>query len=107
MDAWVPWEPPLVCGRRRARSDVNQSFLQPFLAYNAAGGWTFGLNAESTCNLEARDWSVPINATVAKLVTFGKQPVQFTAGLRYWAETPANGPDALGGRVQITFLFPK
>lgn len=30
------------------RSDVNQSFLQPFLAYNAPGGWTFGLNSEST-----------------------------------------------------------
>ncbi|MEM9059302.1 MAG: transporter [Pseudomonadota bacterium] len=89
------------------RSDVNSTFVQPFAAYNAPGGWTFGLNSESTYNWETTDWSVPINATVAKLVTFGQQPVQFTGGVRYWAASPDSGPDGVGARLQVTFLFPK
>ena len=49
---------------------------------------------------------MPINFTVAKLVKFDKQPVSFTAGVRYWAESPESGPDGLGFRGVVTFLFP-
>lgn len=30
------------------RNDVNQSFLQPFLAHSTADGWTFSLNTETS-----------------------------------------------------------
>jgi hypothetical protein len=36
-----------------------------------------------------------------------KQPVSFTAGVRYCAESPDSGPDGLGFRGVVTFLFPK
>ena len=68
--------------------------------------WTFGVNTESTYNWETEEWSVPINFTVAKLVKFDKHPVSFTAGVRYWAESPESGPDGLGFRGVVTFLFP-
>ena len=89
------------------RQDVNSTFLQPFISYTTKDAWTFALNTESTYNWEAEQWSVPINFTVAKLVKINKQPVSLTAGVRYWAESPVNGPDGFGARLAITFLFPK
>lgn len=35
------------------------------------------------------------------------QPVSFTAGVRYWAESPDSGPDGFGFRGVMTFLVPK
>jgi hypothetical protein len=89
------------------RADVSSTFLQPFVSYTTADAWTFGVNLESTFNWETEDWSVPVNVTVAKLTKFGHQPVSFTAGIRYWAESPESGPDGLGFRGVATFLFPK
>ena len=89
------------------RPDISSTFLQPFISYTTHDAWTFGVNTESTYNWETKDWSVPINFTVAKLVKFDKQPVSFTAGVRYWAESPDSGPDGLGFRGVVTFLFPK
>jgi hypothetical protein len=89
-----------------SRADVNSTFLQPFLTYTTPEAWTFALNTESTYNWEAEAWSVPLNFSVSKIVNFGAQPVQFQAGVRYWAESPAGGPDGFGGRFGMTFLFP-
>ena len=89
------------------RPDISSTFLQPFISYTTHDAWTFGVNTESTYNWETKDWSVPINFTVAKLVKFDKQPVSLTAGVRYWAESPDSGPDGLGFRGVVTFLFPK
>jgi len=88
-------------------ADIDATYLQPFLAYTTPTAWTYGLNTESTYNNVTNDWSVPINATVAKLVTIGKQPISLLGGLRYWATSPDNGPEGLGLRFQVTFLFPK
>ena len=88
------------------RADVNSTFIQPFLSYTTPDAWTFGVNTESTYNWETEDWSVPINLFVSKLVKFDQQPVSFTAGVRYWAESPDSGPDGLGFRGVVTFLFP-
>ena len=74
------------------RADVSSTFLQPFISYTTPDAWTFGVNTESTYNWETEDWSVPINLIVAKLVKFDQQPVSFTAGVRYWAESPDSGP---------------
>ena len=49
---------------------------------------------------------VPLNVMVSQLVRFGKQPVQFSLGGRYYAEKPKGGPD-WGLRFAVTFLFPK
>lgn len=89
-----------------SRADVNATFIQPFLAYTTPDAWTFGLNTESTYNWTAETWSVPVNFTVSKLVTFGNQPVSLQGGVRYWAESPATGPEGFGGRPGVTFLFP-
>ena len=89
------------------RADVNSTFLQPFLSYTTKDAWTFGVNTESTYDWTGDQWSVPLNFTVAKLVKFGNQPVSFTVGARYWAETPESGPEGWGFRGVVTLLFPK
>jgi hypothetical protein len=89
------------------RSDVNSTFLQPFVSYTTHDAWTFGVNTESTYNWDTEEWSVPLNFTVAKLTKVGAQPVSFTAGVRYWAESPDSGPEGFGFRGVITLLFPK
>ena len=89
------------------RSDVNSTFVQPFLSYTTPDAWTFGVNTETTYDWTSEEWSVPINLTVGKLVKFGHQPVSFTVGARYWAESPENGPDGWGFRGVVTLLFPK
>lgn len=87
--------------------DINATFLQPFVSYTTPDAWTFAINTESTYDWEASQWSVPINASVSKLVNFGQQPVSFQLGLRHWAETAPSGPEGLGARFNVTFLFPK
>jgi len=87
--------------------EINSTYLQPFLSYTNANAWTYGLNTESSYNGVTGEWSVPINATVAKLVTVGEQPISLLGGVRYWAKSPDNGPEGWGVRMQVTFLFPK
>ena len=88
------------------RADVNATFLQPFVSYTTKTFTTFGLNTESTYDWENSQWTVPLNLTVAQLLKIGGQPVQFTLGVKYYAEKPDNGPE-WGLRFAITFLFPK
>jgi len=96
-----------VADTRGRTPDLNRTFLQPFLSYTTADAWNFAVNTESSYNWTAREWSVPINWTVAKLTTIGSQRVQFQAGLRYWAVSASDGPDGVGARFAVTFLFPE
>jgi hypothetical protein len=90
------------------RNYTSNTFLQPFVSYTTRDAWTFSLNTESTYNWVTEKWSVPVNATVAKLIKFGDQPVQIGGGPRYWLASPDNaGPKNFGARFFVTFLFPK
>ena len=88
------------------RADINATFLQPFVSFTTKKQMTFGLNTESTYDWSNYQWTVPINASVSQLVKVGKHPVQFSLGVKYYAERPSNGPD-WGLRFAVTFLFPK
>jgi hypothetical protein len=89
------------------RSDVSATFIQPFLTYITKTKTTFALNTESTYDWEKETWSVPINFNVLQLLRIGKLPVQIGAGVRYWADSPENGPQDWGARIQCTMLLPK
>lgn len=105
LDVRRAGEPPLVRGGSGAQS-ISNTFFQPFLSYTTKDAWTFGLNAESSYDWKARQWTVPFNATVSKLVKFGKQPVSLGVGARYYADSPQTGPHRWGARLIVTFLFP-
>jgi hypothetical protein len=88
--------------------DLNNTFVQPFIAYTTPSAWTYSVNAEMNYNWEADDeLSGPINFGVSKLVVIGQQPVSFQGRLRWWAaDTPAS-PEGLGFTFNVTFVFPK
>jgi hypothetical protein len=88
-----------------ARKEVNSTYIQPFISYTS-GDWTYALNTESTYDWNASQWSVPINAQIFKLTKIGNQNINLQAGLRYWAQSPTDGPHGLGGRLGITFILP-
>jgi hypothetical protein len=94
-------------GGVESRPGISSTFLQPFVSHTTKDAWTFTVNTESTYDWKNKEWSVPVNLMVGKLVKFGNQPVSFTGGLRYWADSPDNGPHDLGYRFVVTFLFPK
>jgi hypothetical protein len=89
----------------RDRREVSNTFIQPFIAYAASGGWTFTVNTQSSYDWIAQQWSVPLLFQVSKLTVFGSQPVSLAAGLRYWAVSPNSGPHGFGGLFSISFIF--
>jgi hypothetical protein len=89
-----------------ARQDVSATLLQPFLTYTTGMHTTLSLNTESSYDWENSQWNVPINLGIAQLLKIGGSPVQFQLGGRYYAETPANGPE-WGLRFTVTFLWPR
>jgi hypothetical protein len=89
------------------RSDVDATFLQPFLSYTTPTAWSYALNTESTYDWEGEQWSVPVNIIVTKVTKVGGQLISVGGGLRYWADSPESGPEGLGVRLVFTLLFPK
>jgi hypothetical protein len=86
---------------------ISSTFVQPFLSYTTPQAWTFGINAESSYDWKQSQWTVPVHATVSRLVRIGKQPTSFGASLRYWADSPSSGPHGWGARLTVTLLLPE
>ena len=93
-----------------SRDDISLTNMQPFLAYVTPKAVTYSVNLESTYNHKAvsgQEWSIPVNLGVSKLLRLGQQIVTIQGGVRYWADSPDNGPDDWGARLAFTLLFPK
>jgi hypothetical protein len=90
-----------------SRADISATFLQPFVSYITQSKTTYAVNFESTYDWETRNWSIPLNLTANQLLRFGDQLVQVGGGIRYWVESPGNGPEGWGFRLQFTLLYPK
>ncbi len=91
-----------------SRADVNQMFLQPFLAYQATHTITLTVQSETTANWEAdeQQWTVPLNFLVSKLASFGPFPASYAIGVGAFVTHPDVGP-SWKIRGQITLLLPK
>lgn len=89
------------------RGDISITSLQPFLSYTTKTHTTIGAYTESAYDWKADQWSVPLIAQVGQLFKIGPQILQLAVAGKYWAESPDNGPEDWGLRVQLTLLFPK
>jgi hypothetical protein len=89
------------------RTDVNQMFIQPFLAYNWESG--AGANAifEITENWEANTTQAFFIPSVSAVTKLGKQIVQFVVGPRIPIAVPSASRPDFGVRAAISFVFPK
>jgi hypothetical protein len=89
------------------RQDINNTFLQPFLAFTNKAAWTFTVNSESTYNWKSKEWGIPINGVASKVTRIGNQMISFAGGIRYWVKSPVTGAKKWGFRFVVTLLFPK
>ena len=90
------------------REDVNQMFVQPFLAYTTAKALTITLQSESVGNFnaDADQWTVPINLLFSKVATFGTFPASYQVGFGGYAVRPPTGP-SWKIRGAIVLLLPR
>jgi len=88
------------------RSDISNTFMQPFAAYTWPNAWTLSAQSESEYNWKTEKWSVPVNVAVSKLVYLGKLPVSLQAGVGYWLASPDTGPEGWRFRLQANFVLP-
>ena len=87
--------------------DVNQMFLQPFVAFNWKSGAGFVVNSEMTKNWEGDTFSAFINPTFNGITKFGKQMVQLQAGPRIQVAAAGGNKAAFGARASVVLVFPK
>jgi hypothetical protein len=87
------------------RDDISNTALQPFFTKTFKDATSIGLNTETNYDWVHKQWTVPINLTLGKLMKIGKQPMQLSGTARYYAVSPEDGP-TWGARLTFTFLFP-
>jgi len=89
------------------RADINITTMQPFFSYTTKTHTTIGAYTEAVYDWEAEQWTVPLIVQAGQLFKIGPQIMQLAVAGKYWAESPDNGPEGWGLRVQLTFVFPK
>lgn len=90
------------------RADIEQFFLQPFMAYTIASTQTtFTLQAESTRDLEENETGTVAIFQIGQMFKLGSQIMQGRIGVRSWVEETELGPDSTTFTARLTFLFPK
>lgn len=89
------------------RRDISNTFVQPFVSYTWPSAWTLSVTSESTYDWENKQWSVPLNVSVSKLVRVGKLPVSLQGGVGYWIESPDTGPEGFRFRLQVAIILPR
>lgn len=94
-------------GADKDREGVSSTFIQPFISAHTPSAWTYTASSESTYDWNEREWSIPLNVSVTKVVFLGKLPVSVGGGLRYWIESTPQGPEGWGFRLQSTVVLPR
>jgi hypothetical protein len=90
------------------RTDINQTYLQPFLSYTTKTAVTLGVASESSANWETDDdtWTVPIIFNVSKVTRLGPFPFSLGGGIGFFAAKPEGGPD-WKLRMNATLILPR
>ncbi len=89
------------------RSEINATFLQPFVSYTTPDAISYAVNSEATYDWQSDEPAIPVNFVVSKVTKFGSQLVSLGVGARYWLDSAPNGPEGFGLRAQIALLFPR
>ena len=87
------------------RNEISNTFIQPFLSRQFAGGRTITVNLESSYDWIGEHWNVPVNLGYSKVTKWGSQMLSWQGGVRHFIETPGEGPE-WGLRATLTLLFP-
>jgi hypothetical protein len=87
---------------------TNQLFLNPFVNYHFADGWSVGSSPEITANWIASGgkWTVPVGGGFGKAFHLGGQAMKLDFNTFYDAIRPKAGNDTWLLQVKLTFQFP-
>jgi hypothetical protein len=92
------------------RADVNQSLLQPWVAYSLNEEWYVLSELVITANWEEDDsderFVVPVGGGIGRLFHIGKQPVDVSLSYYHNIERPDAGAEDVI-RFSVNFLWPK
>jgi hypothetical protein len=88
---------------------TNQLFLNPFLHYHFADGWSVGSSPEITANWIASGgkWTVPVGGGFGKAFVLGGQAMKLDFDAYYNAVRPKAGNETWLLQVKLTFQFPE
>jgi len=81
----------------RADKGFSNTQIQAFLMLLPGDAWNVGSTPIMNYDWKARQWSVPLNLTVGRTVTFGNTPVKLAVELNYYVA----GPDAFGPKWML------
>jgi hypothetical protein len=89
------------------RDNVSATSMQPFFSYTTKTYTTIGAFTESVYDWKGDQWQVPLIVQAGQMLKIGPQILQLAVAGKYWVDSPENGPEGWGLRLQLTFLFPK
>jgi hypothetical protein len=74
-------------------TDISLTSIQAFYTYLPSGGWNVGSGPTITYDLEAEQWTVPLQINAGKTVAINGRPWKFSVELNYYVEkSDAFGP---------------
>jgi hypothetical protein len=91
------------------RDHTNQLSLLPLIYRFWGDGWSVGYSGNILADWSAdsdEQWTIPLGLSVAKVVWFGKLPVQVQVGGQYFVERPTGGPE-WNFQIQLTPVIPR
>lgn len=91
------------------RADVSITNLQPIVTRSLGHGWSASFSPEISYDWKASSgnaWTLPVGATVSKVVMFGQHPVSFATGGYYNVDRPDDA-SRWTARFQVTLVFPE
>jgi len=87
-------------------TEINATFVQPFMTYATKNGSSFSLASENTQSWNNSIFGGFVGAYYAKVTKFGKQLVQLGGGPKVFYGNNSFNPN-WGIRVNLILLFPK
>jgi hypothetical protein len=92
------------------RASTNSMNLQPFFSYFLPEGWSAGYSGNVLADWKANDgdvWTVPIGASIAKVVKLGKLPVRLALAGQYMPIHPDQFGQKWNIQVTVAPVLPK
>jgi hypothetical protein len=90
------------------RTDVNQTYLQPFFSYTTQNAVSVGVSSEASANWESDGgtWTVPLIVNVSKVTRLGPFPFSLGGGVGIFVAKPEGAPD-WKLRLTATLILPR
>ena len=89
-----------------SRSDINLTYLQPFVSHSNKTGFTCSVQSETSYDWIAKAWTIPLEAGISQIIPlFGHYTSLGLTGI-YNLESPSN-ISKWSTRVAITLIFPE